>query len=712
MANNKEQQLQLDQGLKDIASAVLATNKLLEAQATKTAKEKSEKTTARKEEKAGRISAKRLRFASLQIGKLSSSTQKATLEAIKAGLDIQKTSLGRGMSLQKIAEQGASTTAQLTNGITGYSTALEVVNEKFQAGYRRNVEATNVLATYTKLTGGNSLKLLKTMKKLEVGMQMSADQEASLSMSIARMSQKFGMTVEELTDSLSGLQKDMQIFKLLDLGPQVAEAGIKMSAMLGQAAGSLGTEAIQGLLGPQGALVAGQLGLQNMRLAALRKEGDVTGSIVSLMETAGRRAHAEMERVSAGAMDPTTALADWSRVVGPEMANLAMMYKQMQSRADSLYNGNVKAMLRATAAQDEVSKEFTNTWDNFKNQVFSPLQQVVMKSLTTLMQVALDLKEPLIKLGQAIVLAATLYSVNAGSKRLLNLLPTRKIPMRDKLGRFQKGGGKAKPVTGFVTQIWQKLGKPLLSGLGRVFMGALRMVGRLVPKFLVRGVMMILPKLGAALGASIMGIPVFGWILAAIVGLVALFKDEIGGALASIWQSVKPVVSNLWTIAKGIGRGVLWLAGKIWEAIKWSGGVIKKVISWLFDQIKHYTYYIWAPIGWVLGKIASAIKYVADWFGSEETEESPLDLREPGVTPVVLPSNPVGLEAAAARSNTYTTPEDVLQASRDQAQITQTEILRQMNESLESMRESGEIGTQANLQTSRNTVPATSPRDF
>ena len=132
----------------------------------------------------------------------------------------------------------------------------------------------------------------------------------------------------------------------------------------------------------------------------------------------------------------------------------------------------------------------------------------------------------------------------------------------------------------------------------------------------------------------------------------------------------------------------------------------------MFDQIKHYTYYIWAPIGWVLGKIASAIKYVADWFGSEETEESPLDLREPGVTPVVLPSNPVGLEAAAARSNTYTTPEDVLQASRDQAQITQTEILRQMNESLESMRESGEIGTQANLQTSRNTVPATSPRDF
>ena len=301
--------------------------------------------------------------------------------AIKESMKIQKMALGRGLNLSKVVEKSnIGVMGSINNGV-GATTKLNIAMEQVEAGIGTNNKATNQLAAYTKITGGNSLKLIKGIAKLGVGMGMSEDQQSKLSNSVVSLSQGFAMSTSELMNVISGMEKSMPMLKILGIAPEIAEASVRLGAALGQESGQMASDLMNSMMSAEGAIIASQLGVTAEREALLRGEGDATRNALNMVQTAGREANAMYESYLAGSGDPAIAYQAVTDALGPAMAQSAMSYRQLAQQAKES-GKSMSSYMDSVANQEAISQEFTNTFGNFKDAIFSPILVVMTKLMS------------------------------------------------------------------------------------------------------------------------------------------------------------------------------------------------------------------------------------------------------------------------------------------------------------------------------------------
>ena len=612
------------------------------------------------------------------------------------------------MGLSKVMEATKGQQAQMAGSMTGFGTAVQIGYEQFEAGMRGSNAATNELALYTKLTGGNSKKMMKSMTRLTRGMHLSDMQQTRLSSSIQGLSQNFGMTAEELMDSLAGLGKEMDNFKLMGVGAEMTEAGLAITAALGQEAGNMGNELLASIMSAEGIFSAQALGIGEERKLMMNKETATTANAMRLIEKAGEAASRKYNDAIAGGMDKAQAVAMITETYGKGIAQAAQVYMQLKDRADEL-NTSVGALLQGVTDAKDADKRFLDTWDNFKNQILSPLTEAIYGLTEKLMSFVVENKPLLIKIGRGLLVLSGLMAARgaiSGAAKAINYA----------------GLGAPKYVAGKAAQG----GMGLLKGLGKL------------SKALFTGFKMAIPFLGKALFAALSAIPVLGWIAAGIGLLIYIFRDEIGAALKGVWEAVKPIaivvmegLQKVWTMVsahllkiwdnlKYIG-GVIVNVGKLfWQAVTWLGkaiwnkigpivkgiwSAIKMVVSgiwdalgWVWDQMKNFFEWIFSPLTGLLDALRSSWigrKLFGDGSEDKETPNGPVATEQSRANMAAVTidnSRIIELEQQLAR-----TDRDLLMADNmDEMRVVmaqQADIQRQVKEEIERLREVTETQT-------------------
>jgi len=429
--------------------------------------------------------------------------------AIKKSFELQKTGLSRGLNLNKIVERQAQSNNDLAGKLTGFSNMYEIQMEKFAAGIGTNSKEMDKLALFTKLTGGDSKKLLKQMGQLNMGVGMSTEQSDKLSRTVMSMSQNYQMTTEELMGTIQGLEKSMPMFKILGIAPEIAEATAKLGAALGQEAGTMASDIMTAFTSAEGAILASQLGVMNERNALLNKEGDTTRTSLRMVEAAGAEASRMYESYLAGTGDPAIAYQAVEDALGPAMAKSALTYKQLEAQAKE-QGKSVSQFMREVEKENKIKAEFNNTLDNFFSTVFAPLEYVMTKLVQAFTVVGnfllntpvlRQITQALVSLTAAVIALKAVMALRAGAKAVSNLA---------------SGAASASPASGAAGG---GIGKAMV-GIGR----GIRSLGSGIGK----GIGGLLS--GIAKGIAAFGTPkVFKGILA--LGLVGIAMMPFGKAL-------------------------------------------------------------------------------------------------------------------------------------------------------------------------------------
>jgi hypothetical protein len=602
--------------LRKLVEAVNKTNTLLAQQASKRSTDAKAADDKRKKAANARKERAVIAKGMLAVNKITAAATGAMKDALNSSLKLQEQSLGRGMNLSQVIEASRSQQDQMVGSLTGFGNAVQIGYEQFESGLKSSNAATNELALYTKLTGGNSKKLLKSMAKLTRGMDLSGDQESLLMSSIQGLSQNFGITSEELVDSLKGLDKEMRTYKLLGIGAEITQAGATLTAAMGVQAGSLGTELLATLTSAEGMYTAAALGVTQERLALLKGEGNATVNALNMVEKAGKIAKDRIDQLVSGGMDPAVAIQQLEKTLGKGVGQAALAYEQIKKEADR--NGrSIEEQFAVAKRKAEIDQEFVNSWQNFKSQVFSPLVETVTKFTSGLLQFAAQNKPIMVKIAQGLVLVAGLISAYLAAQTVGKLAGA--------------AGGLASKAGGGI------------ASFGKGFM-----------KLFVNGIRGILPALGAVLKTAVASIPGIGLIVIALGTLIYIFRDEIGGFLMGIWEAVKPLMQAIWGGLKEVWQTILGVLEPLYKAVSLFGQILWKVskmaakflwsyigpvLKGVWKAVKAVTKGIWGAIKWVWGHLKSFFDIlfspfvsifnflydillgIGDWLGIDAAEE-------------------------------------------------------------------------------------------
>lgn len=667
-----------DQALKDLLEAMRAANALSENAARARADEARARSDQRGENKKQSAQSQLSRKALLGVNKLQSVTMNQLNSAFQSSLKMQEKSLGRGMGLSKVLQETTAQQTQLAGTVTGFGEAVEIGYEQFESGLKSSNAATNQLAAYTKVTGGNSLKLLKSMSKLTKGMSLTTEQETALMSSVQGLSQNYKMTSEELVDSLGGLEKGMRAFKLMGVGAEMAEAGVKISAALGKQGGDMGTKLLETLTSAEGQFTAAALGVTQERLALLKGEGDATQNALQMVVKAGTIAKDRIDQMVRGGADPAVAIAALEKTMGQGFGDAALVLEQLEKEAGSL-GISLQEHVKRVGEKQELDKNFNASWDNFVSQVFSPLKETVMKLTSGFLDFITNNKDMAVKIGQVIAALAALTSALVAARGLRKLMNVAGVT----------GGGGGKGGGGIVSAI--------MTGLKR---------------------------LGPMLLSALTAIPVFGQILlaiAAIVGVIYYFRDEIADFFKAGWEILKNVGTYIWEgikwtgnyIYDGVKTYIMWVINsykvvgtKIWETMKWVGTKIWEGIKWVGN-------YIWNGITSLPGKLINGIWEIMKWVGEKIANAFNFfgeDVEEPKIAGSKQDNNPaqkVSQTAAQVREIRYM-DSVILEAGAGQSLAANMQAVKVLEELKEAQLVSNAIAAQGVEAT--NNVNKPSPR--
>jgi len=554
-----------DQALKDLLKAMQDANTLAEnAEKRRVAAEKA-RSDAKDANKKQSAQSQLSRKALLGVNKLQSVTMKQLNSAFQSSLKMQERSLGRGMGLSKVLQETTAQQTQLAGTVTGFGEAVEIGYEQFESGLKSSNAATNQLAAYTKVTGGNSLKLLKSMSKLTKGMSLSTEQETALMSSVQGLSQNYKMTSEELMDSLGGLEKGMRAFKLMGVGAEMAEAGVKISAALGKQGGDMGTKLLETLTSAEGQFTAAALGVTQERLALLKGEGDATQNALQMVVKAGTIAKDRIDQMVRGGADPAVAIAALEKTMGQGFGDAALVLEQLEKEAGSL-GISLGEHVKRVGEKQELDKNFNASWNNFVSQVFSPLKETVMKLTSGFLDFITNNKDMAVKIGKVIVALAALTSAIVAASATRKLMSV--------AGVTGKGG----------------------------------MMSSMMP---------LLKRFGTIILTAFKAIPGIGWIVAAIVAVGAIiyhFRDEIADFFIAGWEILKNVGTYIW-------EGIKWTGNYIYDGVKtYITGMIniyKVVGTKIRETMKWVGNYIWDGITSLPGKLINGIWEIMKWVGEK-----------------------------------------------------------------------------------------------
>ena len=322
----------------DTLAAMLEELKKLNENSSKDKKDKEKENKGFRQNllKSSEKHAKALLAAIPSVGSAIKGTIAVLGKSFNEAKELQKTALSRGLNFGDLTTKLEDANNNLAGNLIGTTGALQIEMEKVAVGMNKSTAATDKLAAFTKVTGGNSKKLLKGLEELNFGVGMSSDQQSSLSKTIMSLSQNFQMSTEELMGTIKGLEKNMPMLKILGIAPEISEATARLGAALGQEAGDMAADIVNSFATAQGAVLASQLGVTNERLAVLKKEGDVTQNTMKLVTNAGREASRMYKQFLDGGADPAVAFKAVEDALGPAVAKAAITFRQLEKKAGEM----------------------------------------------------------------------------------------------------------------------------------------------------------------------------------------------------------------------------------------------------------------------------------------------------------------------------------------------------------------------------------------
>jgi len=295
--------------------------------------------------------------------------------AIQAAFKMQEKSLSVGLTFAEMMDKNAEVTEYLTKGLTGFQTAQTIGAEMFVAGLRGNNKEIARLAVATKLTGGDSRKLLKGMAGLTAGMGFSNEQRSSLANTALSLSQQFGMSTDQLVGALNTLTAQMDTYAALDIAPELQEGMLSLQAALGPELGEAGVKFANAMLKPEAMIQASLMGIGEER--RLIGQGiNVSENIMKMVTKAGEFAHQQADAFK-GVGDNFFNMGVLSKLFGKEFLRSGVLLDKLKenSKRDGM---NIEERIKAVQEQRDVNKKFTETWENFKGKILTPLMKMSM----------------------------------------------------------------------------------------------------------------------------------------------------------------------------------------------------------------------------------------------------------------------------------------------------------------------------------------------
>lgn len=291
---------------------------------------------------------------------------------------LQKAALSRGMSLTQVTKENAQLTEQLGKNLLSYSDSLDLGFEAFSRGLRTNNFAVGRLGAMAKITTGQQKELMKALAANTEGLGFNDTQITHLADTTMRLSQTFGLTVNELTDSINSLKSEMQTMALLGIAPEFQEAALALAAVAGPELKQLGPKLLSSLTDGSNLIKSSILGVSKERQAMLSPGGDKNAQAFDLMMKASDKAAQLGEQWTRGATDQTFALTQMEKVYGSQIRELAQWRRGLKEAA-AARNMSEAAYVALVSKEQKIKEDFANTFDNFRKKILSPFQKLFTK---------------------------------------------------------------------------------------------------------------------------------------------------------------------------------------------------------------------------------------------------------------------------------------------------------------------------------------------
>lgn len=342
----------------------------------------------------------------------------------------QKASLLLGQQSYQFQRKSSVNLDSMAGNLTGFQEAFEVSYSKVSAGLDVNSYALDRLGVATKIAGGNTNQLFQALKKNTVGLGFSNKQLSNLADTTLSLNQGFGVSVDELTNSLEGLSENLLEFGILGVAPQMEEAALRLGAALGQGATGLGAQVLASFTKGGSMVQSSILGITEERERALLTTGKAgTKASMDLVLAAGRKSKQLIDGFIKGAKDPAFALSQATKIYGRESLQAYQYYNALQQKATEKGYATAEQYLESVRKQNEINEDFTKTWENFKSTILTPLMRTMTRGYNAIAEFLTENEkfyDAAVSVGKAVTILASVLGglsiLKKGASFFSNLL--------------------------------------------------------------------------------------------------------------------------------------------------------------------------------------------------------------------------------------------------------------------------------------------------
>ena len=652
--------------------------------------------------------------------------------------DLQKQALARGQSLASIMRDQTQVTDALNENIIGYTDSLGIGFDAFSKGLRSNNVELAKAGAMSKITTGQNKQFMKAVASNTEGLGFNDEAISKMVLSSRALAEQFGVSIEELQDSIKTLGKSLTVMGALGKAPEFAEAAQRLAASLGPELKDLGPKLLDAMTKGSGMIQAQILGVGSERQAFLNKQGNMTSEAFALMMKASEKAEALTKQWTKGASDSTFMISKMEAVYGSNVTELVRMRQGWKDAADEM-GVSIEKYLASVQQSQKVSEEFRKTFAAFKSRVLSPFQKLFAwfsKVLFKLMDIpgidmiasaVIGLTGVIVGLATVQTLLASKIGVNTmaivantratiaraaqgTSSALANLLyflpfglkRKAKLPgsfRNTKTGRFTKGPtgfwAKLKSVFGMGGTVASKPGIIAKGGMAATAAGggsALKGIAKM---------------LGTLLSKIALPLTIFMSILSELSALKKLFSDfgtkvwnmtqglreqfsAMGGELGDTFKGIDKLFSPIGKLLVfavdlilDLTLAVFWVGTKLTEGIVWLSKNLLKGINLIFE-------YVINPLIEILNGILGWLNKLWDRvFGAVERLLGTDEDSEPNRVSAQIDKYAVALEPYYDKEGNMGSHQLGELMGLNSEQKNMTELLQQQNELLTEILEAG-----------------------
>tara|TARA_R110000824_G_scaffold8320_1_gene37545 strand:+ start:1761 stop:3866 length:2106 start_codon:yes stop_codon:yes gene_type:complete len=512
-------------------------------------------------------------------------------------LALQEKALSRGTNLGGLLEQSADNISNLEQGFTGYGNAVAIAADAFDAGLNTNNKALGTLLLQNKLTEKGSKQLAKTIRANTIGLGINDEGITHLAKTTQRLQQTYGVTSAELQSAISALGQRLADFGALGIGAEASEAAMQMGALIGKGGEKMGAEILAAVTAGDKLGQMSALGVSKSRQKFLKGEGDTMKNGIDLMLDVAIQSGKVVDKWTKDSKAPMLMLDAANKTYGGIITKGEKMRKALMEKYGTLDRENIMMQIDLERKNQKINEDFTKTWDNVKSKIVGPLKKLLTGWVKQLIEWSANpLFADMVKY----------LGIAAGALGIINIFGPWLAPLKlIGKGLFQVAAQLVIMIVKMVVMIALMV-KNLAVGAAKGAMRGIKAVGTAsraaksggvgLMKTIVGGLgkaikvgLMLIPKM-------LMAIPVFGWILAAILGIVALvvaFKKEIGEFIQPLIDFFEPVynffVHGIYKIKRAFSTG-------LWDGIKAIGNMLLGIPIGIWRYLQKLYYKLMAGI--------------------------------------------------------------------------------------------------------------------